>query len=368
MIEAKKDLKEIFIIIIMHSCSFCKSKYFGLFFCKQVVFNILLLLKKKSSSFNVFQFCIFDLLIFERTTMAKKETPLMKQYNSIKAKYPDALLLFRVGDFYETFGSDAIRTAQILGIVLTKRGSAEENTELAGFPHHSLDSYLPKLVRAGLRVAICDQLEDPKMVKGIVKRGVTELVTPGVTFNDQVLNSKKNNFLVSVHREKDKYGMALLDISTGEFLISEGSLEKLLHIVHTFDPSEIIYQRTSPLPEHLLLIATSPLRTSSSSRKISSLVKLAKKPKRPVLTPTTGISVSSIKRRELTIVPSPPKVKKIETPLALRSSLLVKVSKFFENCIDSAVPEKRTDFTFLLSSSEINLLRYKNVSRSVFCV
>jgi len=183
--------------------------------------------------------------------MAKKETPLMKQYNSIKAKYPDALLLFRVGDFYETFGSDAIRTAQILGIVLTKRGSAEENTELAGFPHHSLDSYLPKLVRAGLRVAICDQLEDPKMVKGIVKRGVTELVTPGVTFNDQVLNSKKNNFLVSVHREKDKYGMALLDISTGEFLISEGSLEKLLHIVHTFDPSEIIYQRTSPLPEQL---------------------------------------------------------------------------------------------------------------------
>lgn len=175
----------------------------------------------------------------------------MKQYNSIKAKYPDALLLFRVGDFYETFGSDAVKTSQILGIVLTKRGSGEENTELAGFPHHSLDSYLPKLVRAGLRVAICDQLEDPKMVKGIVKRGVTELVTPGVTFNDQVLNAKKNNFLMSLHQDKQKFGMALLDISTGEFLISEGGLEKLIHVVNTFDPSEIIYQRTTPLPEHL---------------------------------------------------------------------------------------------------------------------
>lgn len=175
----------------------------------------------------------------------------MKQYNSIKAKYPDALLLFRVGDFYETFGQDAIKTSQILGIVLTKRGSAQENTELAGFPHHSLDSYLPKLVRAGLRVAICDQLEDPKTVKGIVKRGVTELVTPGVTFNEQVLNSKKNNFLLSVHKEKEKFGMALVDISTGEFLVSEGKLEKLLHIVHTFDPSEIIYQRSTQLPEQL---------------------------------------------------------------------------------------------------------------------
>lgn len=183
--------------------------------------------------------------------MAKKETPLMTQYNSIKAKYPDALLLFRVGDFYETFGKDAIRTSQILGIVLTKRGAGEENTELAGFPHHSLDSYLPKLVRAGLRVAICDQLEDPKTVKGIVKRGVTELVTPGVTFNDQVLNSKTNNFLLSIHKEKEKYGLALLDISTGEFLVNEGNLEKLLHIVHTFDPSEIIYQRHAQIPEQL---------------------------------------------------------------------------------------------------------------------
>jgi len=182
---------------------------------------------------------------------AKKETPLMTQYNTIKAKYPDALLLFRVGDFYETFGQDAVRTSQILGIVLTKRANGEGHIELAGFPHHSVDSYLPKLVRAGMRVAICDQLEDPKMVKGIVKRGVTELVTPGVTFNDQVLNSKKNNFLLSLHKEKEKYGIALVDISTGEFLVSEGNLEKLLHIVNTFDPSEIIYQRSVQIPEQI---------------------------------------------------------------------------------------------------------------------
>lgn len=175
----------------------------------------------------------------------------MTQYNTIKAKYPDALLLFRVGDFYETFGQDAVKTSQILGIVLTKRNNGEGSVELAGFPHHSIDSYLPKLVRAGMRVAICDQLEDPKMVKGIVKRGVTELVTPGVTFNDQVLNSKKNNFLLSLHKEKEKYGIALVDISTGEFLISEGTLEKLLHIVNTFDPSEIIFQRSMPMPEQL---------------------------------------------------------------------------------------------------------------------
>lgn len=182
---------------------------------------------------------------------AKKETPLMKQYNGIKAKYPDALLLFRVGDFYETFGSDAIKASQILGITLTKRGAGEDNTELAGFPHHSLDTYLPKLVRAGLRVAICDQLEDPKMVKGIVKRGVTELVTPGVTFNDQVLSAKKNNFLMSIHHEKGKYGIALVDVSTGEFLVAEGNSEKVLHLVNTFDPSEIIYQRHAALPDQL---------------------------------------------------------------------------------------------------------------------
>lgn len=175
----------------------------------------------------------------------------MTQYNTIKAKYPDALLLFRVGDFYETFGTDAIRASQILGIVLTKRANGEGNIELAGFPHHSVDSYLPKLVRAGLLVAICDQLEDPKTVKGIVKRGVTELVTPGVTFNEQVLSSKRNNFLLSIHKVKEKYGMALVDVSTGEFLTSEGNLEQLLHIVATFDPSEIIYQRTAELPTQL---------------------------------------------------------------------------------------------------------------------
>ena len=183
--------------------------------------------------------------------MSKKETPLMTQYNGIKGKYPDALLLFRVGDFYETFGADAIRASKILGIVLTKRANGDGHIELAGFPHHSIDTYLPKLVRAGLRVAICDQLEDPKTVKGIVKRGVTELITPGVTFNDQVLNSKKNNFLLSLHKEKEKYGMAFVDISTGEFLIAEGNLEKLLHLVATFDPSEIIYQRTAEIPSQL---------------------------------------------------------------------------------------------------------------------
>ena len=181
----------------------------------------------------------------------QKETPLMAQYNSIKAKYPDAVLLFRVGDFYETFGQDAVRTSQILGIVLTKRNNGGSHTELAGFPHHSLNSYLPKLVRAGLRVAICDQLEDPKMIKGIVKRGVTELVTPGVTFNEQILTTKENNFLLSIHREKEKYGMALVDISTGEFLVSEGNSDKLMHIIHIFSPSEIIYQRKTELPNRI---------------------------------------------------------------------------------------------------------------------
>ena len=181
----------------------------------------------------------------------QKETPLMAQYNSIKAKYPDAVLLFRVGDFYETFGQDAVRTSQILGIVLTKRNNGGSHTELAGFPHHTLNSYLPKLVRAGLRVAICDQLEDPKMTKGIVKRGVTELVTPGVTFNEQILTTKENNFLLSIHREKEKYGMALVDISTGEFLVSEGNSDKLMHIIHTFSHSEIIYQRKTELPNRI---------------------------------------------------------------------------------------------------------------------
>ena len=183
--------------------------------------------------------------------MAKKVTPLMQQYNTIKAKYPDAILLFRVGDFYETFGKDAIKTAQILGITLTNRNNGKDPIELAGFPHHSIDSYLPKLVRAGLRVAICEQLEDPKAVKGIVKRGVTELVTPGVTFNEQVLSAKQNNFLLSFHHYKGKFGIAMVDISTGEFMVSEGTEEHLLHIVSTFEPSEILYQSSTPVPRAL---------------------------------------------------------------------------------------------------------------------
>src|SRR5436190_20483454 len=147
----------------------------------------------------------------------ESETPLMKQYYGIKVKYPGALLLFRVGDFYETFGEDAIRAAKVLDIVLTKRGAGSSSEiELAGFPHHSLDTYLPKLVRAGHRVAICDQLEDPKFVKGIVKRGVTELVTPGVSYNDNVLERKRNNFLASVFANRSILGVAFLDISTGE--------------------------------------------------------------------------------------------------------------------------------------------------------
>ena len=176
--------------------------------------------------------------------MAKKETPLMKQYNSIKAKYPDALLLFRVGDFYETFGEDAIKCSQILDMVLTKRANgAASHIELAGFPHHALDTHLPKLVRAGLRVAICDQLEDPKTTKKIVKRGVTELITPGVALNDEVLSAKRNNFLMAIHTENEIYGLALLDISTGEFLVSEGNKDHFHKIIQSFRPSEIIYQR-----------------------------------------------------------------------------------------------------------------------------
>jgi DNA mismatch repair protein MutS len=173
-----------------------------------------------------------------------KETPLMKQYLKIKGKYPDAILLFRVGDFYETFGEDAIKASRVLGIVLTKRknGSAS-HVELAGFPHHSLDMYLPKLVRAGYRVAICDQLEDPKMTKKIVKRGVTELITPGVALNDQVLDHKSNNFLASIHFERDKAGLSLLDISTGEFLLAEGELPYIEKLIQGFKPSEVLFQR-----------------------------------------------------------------------------------------------------------------------------
>ena len=172
---------------------------------------------------------------------APKETPLMKQYNEIKNKYPDACLLFRVGDFYETFGEDAVRASQILGITLTKRGAGSETeTALAGFPHHSINTYLPKLVKAGLRVAICDQLEDPKMTKTIVKRGVTELVTPGVSMNDEVLQSKSNNFLASVHFGKKTLGVAFLDVSTGEFLVSQGNEEYIDKLLQNFRPSEIL--------------------------------------------------------------------------------------------------------------------------------
>ena len=174
---------------------------------------------------------------------APKETPLMKQYNQIKARHPQALLLFRVGDFYETFGEDAITASKILGIVLTNRNNGGSKLELAGFPHHSLDTYLPKLVRSGQRVAICDQLEDPKTVKGIVKRGVTELVTPGVSFNDQVLETKKNNFLCSVHFDKDRVGLAFLDVSTGEFLVAQGTPEYADKLMQGFGPTEIIYNK-----------------------------------------------------------------------------------------------------------------------------
>jgi DNA mismatch repair protein MutS len=175
-----------------------------------------------------------------------QETPLMKQYNAIKAKHPGALLLFRVGDFYETFGEDAVVASKILDIVLTKRANgAASHIELAGFPYHSLDNYLPKLVRAGNRVAICDQLEDPKSVKGIVKRGVTELVTPGLSYNDQVLDTQKNNYLASIHFGKEKHGIAFLDVSTGEFMCAQGNSSYLEKLIQSFAPSEIIFSKAA---------------------------------------------------------------------------------------------------------------------------
>ncbi len=173
------------------------------------------------------------------------ETPLMQQHNAIKAKYPDAILLFRVGDFYETFGQDAIITAQVLGITLTKRNNGNPDaSELAGFPHHALDTYLHKLVKAGYRVAICDQLEDPKAAKGIVKRGVTELVTPGVATNDKLLEHNNNNFLAALHFTDDKIGLAFLDISTGEFFIAEGDKEYTDKLLQSLQPAEVIFQRS----------------------------------------------------------------------------------------------------------------------------
>ena len=175
-----------------------------------------------------------------------KETPLMKQYNEIKRKYPDACLLFRVGDFYETFGDDAVRASKILGITLTKRGAGSETeTALAGFPHHSINTYLPKLVKAGLRVAICDQLEDPKMTKTIVKRGVTELVTPGVSMNDEVLQSKTNNFLAAIYFASKSIGISFLDVSTGEFLTAQGNADYIDKLLQNFNPSEVLIPKNN---------------------------------------------------------------------------------------------------------------------------
>lgn len=173
------------------------------------------------------------------------ETPLMKQYYEMKAKHPDAILLFRVGDFYETFSQDAIDTSEILGITLTRRANGSASyVELAGFPHHALDTYLPKLVRAGKRVAICEQLEDPKQTKKLVKRGITELVTPGVSINDNILNHKENNFLAAVHFSKNECGIAFLDISTGEFLTAEGSIDYIDKLLNNFAPKEVLFERS----------------------------------------------------------------------------------------------------------------------------
>lgn len=174
-----------------------------------------------------------------------KETPLMQQYNTIKMKYPGALLLFRVGDFYETFGEDAVKTSQILGIILTKRGTGPNGAlELAGFPHHSLENYLSKLVRAGQRVAICDQLEDPKLTKTIVKRGVTQLVTPGVAYSENILSQKSNNFLAAVYFDKQSIGISFCDISTGEFLIAQGNAEYIDKLLQGFKPTEVVFQKS----------------------------------------------------------------------------------------------------------------------------
>jgi DNA mismatch repair protein MutS len=192
--------------------------------------------------------CIFEYQSSFLLTGSKNivETPLMKQYAVIKAKNPDAILLFRVGDFYETFGEDAIRTAGILGITLTRRANgAASFVELAGFPYHALDTYLPKLVRAGQRVAICDQLEDPKLAKKIVKRGITELVTPGVTYNDHVLENRENNFLASVYLERQINGISFLDISTGEFLTSQGDRALIDKLLSSFRPKEVLVQKSN---------------------------------------------------------------------------------------------------------------------------
>ena len=176
---------------------------------------------------------------------ATTETPLMQQHKAIKQKYPDAILLFRVGDFYETFGDDAVKASQVLGITLTKRNNGDANSsQLAGFPHHALDTYLHKLVKAGYRVAICDQLEDPKQAKGIVKRGVTELVTPGIATNDKLLELNSNNFLAAIHFTETDLGVAFLDISTGEFFVAEGNTEYIDKLLQSLKPAEVVYQRS----------------------------------------------------------------------------------------------------------------------------
>ena len=194
--------------------------------------------------FSNFQINSFSNYIFAAMAKSAADTPLMQQHRAIKQKYPDAVLLFRVGDFYETFGEDAIIASRVLGITLTKRNNgAASSSELAGFPHHALDTYLHKLVKAGHRVAICDQLEDPKTVKGIVKRGVTEMVTPGVATNDKLLEQGNNNFLAAIHFTDTDTGIAFLDISTGEFFIAEGNTEYIDNLLQALKPAEVIFQR-----------------------------------------------------------------------------------------------------------------------------
>ena len=193
----------------------------------------------------------------------------MKQYRDIKSKYPDSILLFRVGDFYETFHQDAVIASQVLGIILTKRGSGSNSeTKLAGFPYHSLNTYLHKLVKSGHRVAICEQLENPKLTKKIVKRGVTDLITPGVALNDEILSKKTNNFLGAVNINKSKFGISLLDISTGEFLVSEGNEEYILNLIQNFNPKEILISK-------LFLKYKKTLRMSVKARDVSSAVMIA---------------------------------------------------------------------------------------------
>lgn len=176
-----------------------------------------------------------------------KATPMIKQFMGLKAKHPDAILLFRCGDFYETYSTDAVIASEILGITLTKRNNGKSGAmqalEMAGFPHHALDTYLPKLIRAGKRVAICDQLEDPKMTKKLVKRGITELVTPGVTISDTVLSNKENNFLAAIHFGKGACGVSFMDISTGEFLVAEGTFDYVEKLMANFSPKEVLFQR-----------------------------------------------------------------------------------------------------------------------------